>query len=77
MIRRSRQAPAASIRDDIRARFLDVLKRAETREAEATADVRHALARAAARKPKGECGSSSRRKRSAGISLLSARRRLA
>jgi hypothetical protein len=43
MIRRSRQSPATSIRDDLRARFLDVLKRAEQHEVEATTDVRRAL----------------------------------
>ena len=43
---------ALTIRPEVHARFLDVIKRAEVREAEATTSVDHALARAKLRNGK-------------------------
>ena len=74
MIRHSSRLSGTSIRDDIRARFRDALKRVETRENEAAAAGRKAIARAAARKAKGKPGSGWRVTR-VHISLAPSRRR--
>ena len=54
--RRRLTAKTVPIRPEVHARFLDVIKRAEVRAAEATTSVRHALARAKSKKSLGVSG---------------------
>jgi hypothetical protein len=75
MIRRRRQSSATKVEVDVRARFVDALKRVPAREVEVTADVRRALARAARRKAKGTSGWL--KTRGADIRLFSSRPRFA